>query len=198
MDASAYHLRLSAEVVTRLEEGDARVDESLNQREWAELAPKLARLAAALGMRADQCNDVLHDVYLVARQQQPAGLAETDLQRWLFRVTANRCRLEHRRRGRWFQALQGLATGWRTNAQHAAAADERAQREELAAQVEAALGELSAVEREAVVLRYFCDFDSSEIGEMLSLPAATVRSHLLKARRRLARSLAPWNEEERT
>jgi RNA polymerase sigma-70 factor (ECF subfamily) len=125
-------------------------------------------------------------------------LAGADLRRWLLRVTANRCRLEHRRRGRWFQALKGLAAGRRANARHAAAADERAQREELTAQVEAALGQLSTVEREAVVLRYFCDFDSSEIGELLSLPAATVRSHLLKGRRRLARSLAPWNEQERT
>ncbi|MGI8982681.1 MAG: RNA polymerase sigma factor [Pirellulaceae bacterium] len=58
--------------------------------------------------------------------------------------------------------------------------------------MEAAVGRLTNVEREIVVLRYFCDFDSSQIGEMLSLPSATVRSHLAKARRQLATELADW------
>jgi RNA polymerase sigma-70 factor (ECF subfamily) len=43
-------------------------------------------------------------------------------------------------------------------------------------------GELATV----LVLRYFCDFDSREIGEMLQLPPATVRSRLRAARKRLA------------
>jgi len=67
-----------------------------------------------------------------------------------------------------------------------------AEQSELTVQVESALGRLTSVEREIVVLRYFCDFDSSQIGEMLALPAATVRSHLAKARKQLAKELADW------
>jgi RNA polymerase sigma-70 factor (ECF subfamily) len=58
--------------------------------------------------------------------------------------------------------------------------------------VEGALSRLTTFEREIVVLRYFCDFDSSQISEMLSMPSATVRSHLAKARRQMAKELADW------
>ena len=199
MDATAYHLRLPAGLVPRLREGDARVDHSPDeslQQPWKEISPELARLAAALGMRREQCDDVLQDVYVTAREQRPAGLCGEELRRWLFRVTANRCRLEHRRRGRWRRVAAGLADWWRGSAQQSGASADGLLQNELTQRVEAALAQLKMVEREVIVLRYFCDFDASEISQQLALPAATVRSHLLKARRQLARILAPWKPEE--
>ena len=40
-----------------------------------------------------------------------------------------------------------------------------------------------------LVLRYFCDLTSAEIGEILALPAPTVRSLLHKGRLALAKAL---------
>jgi len=40
-----------------------------------------------------------------------------------------------------------------------------------------------------VVLRYFCDLNSSQIGEILGLKASTVRSRLREARMILAKRL---------
>jgi RNA polymerase sigma factor (sigma-70 family) len=59
-----------------------------------------------------------------------------------------------------------------------------------------ALERLRPVEREVIVLRYFADLNSAEIGEMLNLNEATVRSHLARARRHLAQELAAWNPGE--
>ena len=157
---------------------------------WSRCRADLARLAAALGIQAERREDVLQEVYLIARAKCPAGLEDDALRRWLFRVAANQCRLEQRRQRRWGKVFAALAF-WRTGGESADSSGP-AEHGELTTHVEAALGRLTSVEREIVVLRYYCDFDSSQIGEMLSLPSATVRSHLAKARRQLAKELADW------
>lgn len=53
-------------------------------------------------------------------------------------------------------------------------------------QVRQALQALDAGTRTLLVLRYFADFDSSEIGRIMQLPRATVRGRLCRARRKLA------------
>jgi len=190
MNANAHSLSLTAglyvqEAISRVEPAGERLEAG-----WARSRADLARLAAALGIHAERRDDVLQEVYLAARSKCPEGLAGDDLRRWLFRVTANQCRLEHRRRQRWGKVFAAL-TFWRSDST-SVDSSELAVQTELTVQVEGALSRLSRVEREIVVLRYFCDFDSSQIGEMLSLPAATVRSHLAKARKQLAKELADW------
>ena len=191
MNAHSQALLLSAGL-PYVQEGIPRV-EPAGQRLEADFArwrADLSRLAAALGIQGERRDDVLQEVYLSARAKSPAGLEDDALRRWLFQVTANQCRLEHRRRQRWGRVFEVLAF-WRSDAT-GVASSVRAEQLELTARVESALGNLSPLEREIVVLRYFCDFDSSQIGEMLSLPSATVRSHLAKARKQLARDLADW------
>ncbi|WP_254510030.1 RNA polymerase sigma factor [Anatilimnocola floriformis] len=168
-----------------LVEGDA-LDNS-----WQQCSAELGKLVRALGICGVRADDVLQDVYIVAREKRPAGLAPNDLRRWLMRVTANRCRLEHRQqqRGRRiFERLWDWAQG--SSAPPTTAAVEQ---RELGNNVEAALERLRPIERETIVLRYFADFNSAEIGEMLNLNEAAVRSHLARARRQLARELAEWN-----
>jgi RNA polymerase sigma-70 factor (ECF subfamily) len=190
MNAHAHSLSFPAEL-PYVQEAEPRMDrrDELLERGWARWSADLARLAAALGTRRERQEDVLQDVYLTAREKCPAGLGENELRLWLFRVTANRCRLEHRRQKRWGEVL-GVLAFWRTEA-----GDETkqlAEQNELAGNVEAALGRLKQEEREIVVLRYFCNFDSRQIGELLSLPDSTVRSRLAKARKQLARDLVDW------
>jgi RNA polymerase sigma-70 factor (ECF subfamily) len=51
--------------------------------------------------------------------------------------------------------------------------------------VQRALGRLPRAERAAVVLHYYAEMNSREIGAVLGVPGATVRFHLVRARRRL-------------
>lgn len=196
MDAHAASLRLNAGVVPDARQGSARVDraESAFERCWQQWSPGLARMVAALGIANSAQGDVLQDVYLAAHQKWPHEASEAELRRWLYRVTANRCRLEHRRTSRLRRMLAGWISRWPSASSACPRRD--AQRRELEQTVERALDKLAPLQREIVVLRYFADFDAREIGEMLSMPHATVRSHLLKARRHLAQLLAPWNDEE--
>jgi RNA polymerase sigma-70 factor (ECF subfamily) len=157
---------------------------------WHSIVGELAGLVRALGMRADGIDDVLSDVYVALVEKAPQELAGEDLRRWLFRVTTNRCRLEHRRDGQQQRLLGRLAESSGAGFQPAVTTDHR----ELGEQVERALDGLYEAEREVTVLRYFCGLNSREIGEVLQSPEGTVRSHLAKARRRLARELADWDE----
>ncbi len=59
-----------------------------------------------------------------------------------------------------------------------------------------ALTKLDPIDREIVVLRYFADLSSPEIGETLSMAESTVRRRLMTCREKLASELAPWSEGE--
>jgi RNA polymerase sigma factor (sigma-70 family) len=61
-----------------------------------------------------------------------------------------------------------------------------AQAEEDHELVHRALTRLGPEVRSLLVLRYFMDFDASEIGRIMGLPGSTVRGQLREARKQLA------------
>jgi len=154
---------------------------------WQASASDLARLVAAMGC-GHAAEDILQSVYLVAMSRSPKGLSHEELRRWLFRVTINRCRQEHRRHDRARRVLAGLA-GWmrRSNSVQPAAdtAADRQQRQAVTRALEAMDDDL----RTPLVLRYFLDMNSGEIGRILGMPDTTVRTRLRAGRQRLADQL---------
>jgi RNA polymerase sigma-70 factor (ECF subfamily) len=174
--------------------GGVAADQRLLERVWTDQSPRLARLAAVLGLRSDQAADVLQDVYVTAlrfvAQRQPPIADETGLVRWLFRVTANRCHLEHRRGRRWRRAWQSLTGVWRADGNAA-----RLPSGELRREVDQALATLEPEDRLLVALRYFMNLNSRQIAEIVDEPESTVRGRLRIARMRLAEKLAEWHED---
>lgn len=167
---------------------------SLNPRSmvWQEDLQDLLKVAIALGIPRDRAEDLLQDVWITAWKKAPSELGPEGLRRWLYRVVVNRCRLEHRTQRRWRRVLD--VVGWLNTRARSPEAADRAESNELHAEVEKALAKLETTVREIVVLRYFCNFDSRQIGEMLDLSGSTVRSHLRIARQQLARFLADWKD----
>ena len=155
---------------------------------WDEAVPELARLVAALGVRSGRAEDVLQDVYVAAWEKSPGGLDAAELRRWLFRVTINRCHLEHRRQARWQGVFRGLTRLFGRHSEERDAAEIAGDNEETAL-VRRALERLEPQMRSILVLRYFTGLDSKEIGQILQLPDSTVRSHLRAARQELALDL---------
>jgi RNA polymerase sigma-70 factor, ECF subfamily len=155
--------------------------------DYEELRPELARLVRAWGIGSAYADDVLQEVFLTAREKCPAGLSPEDLRRWLIRVTVNRCRLEHRRNGRWRRAFEKLAHFF--DRRQTAAAAESLDRDEARELVRQSLESLPAETRTLLVLRYFAELNSAEIGKIFALPEATVRGRLSAARQKLAETL---------
>jgi RNA polymerase sigma-70 factor (ECF subfamily) len=125
-------------------------------------------------------------------QKPPAITSETEMTRWLIRVTVNRCQLEHRRRSRWQRLWARLAETWRNESPAVSAVG--AVHGELKDDVARALATLSDDDRLLVALRYFSELNSLEIAEIVGRPAATIRGRLRAARRQLAQELEEWND----
>jgi RNA polymerase sigma-70 factor, ECF subfamily len=155
---------------------------------WEELRPELLRLVRAMGVGSANVDDILQEVYLAARENCPKPWTFEDLRKWLIRVTVNRCRLEHRQTGRWKRMFLGLTQLIHRHGRNASAVDVLC-RDEERQQVRQALQSLDADLRSILVLRYFAELDSTEIGKIFDLPEATVRGRLRAARQKLAQQL---------
>ena len=160
-------------------------------RAFAATLPRLRRVVAGLGFAAADADDILQDAFLEMEQRPPADQQEpAAVERWLARVVINRCLLEYRRRQR-FQRAAGeiLKAGRKRGMEWSAAVGDNAAFTEEITNVRDALREIDGSLAAVLVLRYFCEHNASEIGEILQLPPATVRSRLLTARRTLAERL---------
>jgi RNA polymerase sigma-70 factor (ECF subfamily) len=157
---------------------------------WGENEERLLKLAIGLGLPGDQAADVLQDVYLMAIHKPPATVDRGELRRWLFRVTANRCHLEHRHRSRWRRLWSSLEKVWTTS--HGSGSSPVCG--ELKQDVNRALATLTEDDRKLVVMRYFSELNSREIADIVGMPETTVRGRLRAVRRKLADELEDWND----
>lgn len=154
---------------------------------WERALPDLARLVAGMGCGPGTGEDVLQDVYLSALRGEAGQLPAPGLTRWLFRVTINRCRQEHRRRARFRRAVAGLFRRRNTPAVRDASEEVGGAQQRRA--VARALSMLEEDVKAPLVMRYFCEMECKEIGEILGLGDSTVRSRLRTGRRKLAEAL---------
>lgn len=154
----------------------------------------LKRIIAGMGLRASDGEDVLQDVSIRVLKQCRGGSrtalpSREDQVRWLIKVTVNRCLMEHRRR-RTFRrhASEILKRRLEIKTASKPAVENIIVAEELEI-VRESLQKLDDSLLAPMVLRYFCDLNSKEVGEILALSPSTVRSRLREARMILAKGL---------
>jgi RNA polymerase sigma-70 factor (ECF subfamily) len=150
---------------------------------------RLKRIIAGMGLDASDSADVLQDVSIRALKQAKTFESRQAGVRWLIKVAVNGCLMEHRRRRSFLrQAPEILKRRPQVEAASRGAAEKVIVAEELEI-VRESLRELDDSLLGPMVLRYFCDLDSKEVGEVLGLNASTVRSRLREARMILAKRL---------
>ena len=199
--------QISADLTIELNHkaGELLSESSLMDVFTAELG-HLKRIVAGMGLSASDGEDVLQDVSIRALKQQ-RGDSQTAVSRasrprsragcprhkdsvkWLIKVTVNRCLMEHRRR-RTFRRHAGeiLKRRLETKTAPKAAVENVIVAEELEI-VRESLQKLDDSLLVPMVLRYFCDLNSKEVGEILALGPSAVRSRLREARMILAKQL---------
>ena len=155
---------------------------------------RLKRIIAGMGLSASDGEDVLQDVSIRALKQcsagtRPALLSREDSVKWLIKVTVNRCLMEHRSR-RTFRrhANEILKRRLETKAASKPVDDKAIVAEELEI-VRESLQKLDDSLLAPTVMRYFCDLNSKEIGEILTVSSSAIRSRLREARMILAKDL---------
>ena len=150
---------------------------------------RLKRIVGGMGLGVSEGQDVLQDVSIKALKWAGKLDSKEQCVRWLIKVTVNTCLTEHRRR-RSFKRRTGEILKRRPQTDEASrGTDEKAIQAEELDMVRQSLQKLEAPLLAPLVLRYFCDLKSNEIGEILDLRASTVRSRLREARMTLAKSL---------
>jgi RNA polymerase sigma-70 factor (ECF subfamily) len=143
---------------------------------------RLRALAFRLLGDAARTDDVLQEAYVKAFRSLDRFRGEASLGTWLYRITYNAC-LDELRRGRPVVPLEEAS---RHAGQQSDPADTAVTRSDLAA----ALAQLPADQRAAVVLVDAQGMDYAEAGEILGIPRGTVASRLNRAHASLRRLLA--------
>jgi RNA polymerase sigma-70 factor (ECF subfamily) len=150
---------------------------------------RLQRVAVGMGLRADEGEDMLQDVYLKILDRPPKCRGTDQAKRWLMRVTLNQCLSELRRRKLRGQKLREVFEKWAQRTQSRNRQDQQMIRTEEIGAVRQALAGLSELLRPPLVLKYYCGLNASEIAQILELKPGTVRKRLCEGRILLAKVL---------
>lgn len=145
------------------------------------------RIAVGMGLTQNDSDDCLQDVSVAVLKQVKHFDTPQDCVRWIMRIVINRCLLEHRRRRSFLSKAAEIYRRQR-KALPRPAANKVMAIEELEL-VRLGLRTLDDIYLAPLLLRYYCDLDATEIGQVLELKPSTVRSRLREARLKLANEL---------
>ena len=155
---------------------EARHDGPSLERLIAEVWPQAYRLAFAVLHDRGLAEDAAQEACASIARGLPALRAAATFHSWSYRIVMNQA-LSAVRKQPSFQPLES-ATDSGTAFDPTGDLDMRA-----------ALAKLTPRQRAIVVLHYYAGFRSREIAEAVGVPPATVRFHLMTARRALQRIL---------
>jgi RNA polymerase sigma-70 factor (ECF subfamily) len=131
--------------------------------------------------------DVAQEVFVRVFQKIGQFRCEADIKTWLYRMTANACIDEFRRRKRCTNMSEVEAR---------AAVCSEFSKVELASAVCEALAELSAEQRAAVLLKYYEELSYDEMSVILDCSKGTIASRLNRGLRILANKLSFLRQDD--
>lgn len=168
---------------------------------YARVAGSMHVLAAALVGRSD-ASDVVQEACIVGLRRYREFAAEGgNFQAWMatiIRHVASNHRRSERRRGLriafWSRSREHEVGGWGGGGAVGGGAGPGGADQSIDASLLAAVESLDEDERVCLLLRVVRGHSYREIGTTLSMPEATVRSHVFRARKRLLKELGDSHE----
>jgi RNA polymerase sigma-70 factor (ECF subfamily) len=153
---------------------------------------QVIRLAVSIlgPAHAGEAEDLAQEVFVQVYRKLDTFRRDSALSTWLYRVTRNRA-IDRRRLARMKRPHVGDESLGTLKAPEANSDPERITvAGERRARVLEHLERLPDTQRAVIYLHYWMDAGVDEIARMLEMKAGTVKSHLFRARQRLARDLA--------
>ena len=146
-------------------------------------------IIAGMGFGCRDAEDIIQDVSVQVLKHQLENASRPSAVAWLKRVTVNKCISEYRRRERFQRRIPTVFRHQQARDVSVPSPDDEMRRREQTDMLRQALKNLDDSLLMPLVLRFFCDHNSSEIAEILHIKASTVRSRLRQARIILADTL---------
>lgn len=159
------------------------------------------RTLARLTGPGEHVEDLAQEVFLRLYRGLDGFRGDAKLTTWLYRITLNVAQDEWKRRKKeqaatsfddpeagWVERIEGRSED----------AEQMLSRRETMAAVNAALGELSEVERAALVMFHQEECTYEQIAVVLKLPVNTVRTHLHRGRQKLKERLKEQMQDRRS
>ena len=186
-----------AQLIARCVGGDDRhAFAELVRRHQSAVRACLRRLTAGNHALAD---DLAQDTFVLAWRNLRSFRQEARFSTWLYRIATN-CWLAHARKSREEtlgdgdgELADGDGDGIDTGGEHAPDGTHSAS---LRIDLARAMRVLSDAERAAIVQCYDNDLTHEEAAYVLGMPVGTVKTHILRARRKLKTALAAWAPDE--
>lgn len=189
-------MRRSAVVSHQLDEtvleGCRRGDPDAMRAFWLEYKDRVYSIALHF-FHDDQAlaQDITQDAFIKLFARIRSYRHEAEFTTWLYRLVANACLDEQRRRKRWTffgDAMSEFAVAMAPSTD--TPADELFIKHEIAGEVKAAVAELTPKLRIVILLRYFDDLPYDQMAVALDCSMGTVASRLNRAHAMLARKLS--------
>jgi len=150
---------------------------------------RLKRIIAGFGLSSSDGEDVLQDVSVKVLERSGENRTNQEYIRWLTKVTVNGCLTVHRRRRCFRRNSRKILLRRAQKDGRPIRADEKTINAEELEIVRQSLQKLDDSLLGPVILRYFCDFNSNDVADILELNSSTARSRLREARIKLAKQL---------
>jgi RNA polymerase sigma-70 factor (ECF subfamily) len=147
------------------------------------------RVAFSLTQHAQESEEVVQEAFLDVLRALPRYRTDgpARFETWLYRVTANRCKMRWRRKrlpaADWEEVGEVLAEVPDLSTDHDP--QDVAQQAETRREVWRAVGQLKPIYREVIILRYGHDLSYQEIAQALEIKIGTVKSRLNTAHHKL-------------
>jgi RNA polymerase sigma-70 factor, ECF subfamily len=186
------------ELVRRVQKGDLRAFDMLFSR----YQYKIINLVSRYLRDAEEVQDVTQEAFIKAFRALPRFRGESAFYTWLYRIAINTAKNYIVARSRRPPGVDVEVE----DAEHFDGADglrdlddpeSSLSRDELEAEIHAAIAELPEDLRSAVTLREFDGLAYEQIAEIMDCPVGTVRSRIFRAREAIDKRIAPIIDRRR-
>ena len=179
-----------AQLTQRLKNGEKEAFAALLDR----FGPRVQALARRYAYSPADAEDLTQEIFLDLFKSVASFRGEAQLSTWIYRVAINHCLRHREKQTRELAHRDPLPADEIELSSHDSSGDpqRRAARGELGEKVHCALGDLSDLHREIIVLHELHELSYAQCAEILQIPLGTVKSRLSNAFSHLRRALGPY------
>lgn len=185
--SKAFHPTYDNEGIKELQSNPAQAIETIMDT----YGDEIKRLVFAYMKNSADTDDVTQEVFVTIYQKLHSFQGNSSLKSWIYSIAINKCK-DHLRswQSRNKRLMEKLITSSHTSTKEEITPEEMALQKDSSSALFQTVMNLPIKYREVIILFYFKDFSTKEIGAILNLKESTVRTRLNRGREKLKECLS--------